>query len=99
MNPARDVLQHDEMSKEDLRIIIRKTYEVFDVNGAQREMRDALIEMTNTTPLLWVIQHFLREVQFRNWNLAIVFAEDPFLFRDCLESGDMTPYYNQHSQR
>jgi len=84
MNPAHDILQKESLSKNDLRVIIYRTFNLF---GSENDecLCDAYIAMTYKNPLLWTLQHFLREVQLRNWNLNIVFNDTPHLLHNDLE--------------
>jgi hypothetical protein len=93
---ARDALHMDHITRDEMRALIRRTFDFFAPNDP---MRDVLIGMTNTLPLFWVIHHFLNEVRHREWNLAIVFAENPALFMQCLEAGDMLPYLAEYPER
>ena len=90
---ARDALHMELITRDELRILINETYAIFAPND---EMRFMLMGMTTTLPLFWVISHFLNEVHYHSWNLAIVFAENPIMFKQCLENGDMRPYLEQY---
>lgn len=85
-------LHNDSITKDNLRCIINTTYEMFG-NLREYRMRDALLMMIDTTPLIWVLRHFLRECDHHNWNLAVVFAERPLEFKRALEQNDIQGYY------
>jgi hypothetical protein len=94
-----NILHNNIFTRDDLKLIINTTYNLYGGNdNHHQQMRHNLLFMAEHNPLIWAIQHFLRECAHQNWNLAIVFAENPQAFMNALEQNDLAGYYANINQ-
>lgn len=89
-----NILHNNEITREDLKLIINTTYNLFGMNNPHHsEMRTAYLNMATYSPLFWAIQHFIRECNHNDWNLAYVFdATLNRAFMEALEQNDIRGY-------
>jgi len=80
MTPA-DILKLPSISKEDLKTIIKKSYEIYGRTEDHQLMEQALLSMVDTNHLFWSIQYYIREMDHNGWSLAVIFAEDPYALK------------------
>ncbi len=93
MNLPFNIINNNEITRDDLKLIINTTYNLFGMNEPYHcQMRTSFLNMANNSPLIWATQYFLRECAHNNWNLAIVFAENPQAFMVALEQNDIQGY-------
>lgn len=88
-----DFLHNPMITKDNMKTLIHTTFDVFDTTNSHQLMKDALLSMVDTNALIWTLQHFLRECEYQNWNLAIIFAEQPKEYKSALENNDILGYY------
>lgn len=93
---TRDILYKGCLSKDDVKLLIRRTFEIYGKTDEEKLLSDAMVAMVDTTPLIFCIRHLFRFYQSGEWEFAAVFEDDPHFFNECLEKGDMTLYYAKY---
>ena len=86
-------LHNDMITKDNLKVLINTTYDLYGNEEHHRRMKESLISMVENGALIWAFRHFIKECDHNNWNLAIAFAENPIAFQRALDNNDILGYY------
>jgi hypothetical protein len=60
-----------------MRAIIDRVFEAFD---ATDPMRDALLTLSDSLPVIFTANHLIRYMVEKNWDFPAAFAENPHLY-------------------